>query len=43
MWPLRWSAACGASNVALFGELALVDCGECRDVVIRAELMGAAS
>lgn len=40
MWPLMWSAACGAENVALFGELDLVSCPACRSVVIRAEILG---
>lgn len=39
MWPLMWGAACGAENVAVFGELGLVNCRECRAVVARAELL----
>lgn len=40
-WPLTWQAACGAENVALFGELGLVDCPECRAAVARSELLAA--
>lgn len=39
MWPLGWQAACGAENVALFGEIGLVNCPECRTVVARAEYL----
>lgn len=41
MWPLSWSAACGAEGfgVQLVGELGLVDCVECRQIVARAELL----
>lgn len=40
MWPLRWSAACGAEGVALFGERDLVNCRECQVVLARAEILG---
>jgi hypothetical protein len=40
MWPLLWGAACGAQDVALFGELGLVNCPDCRAVVARAEILG---
>lgn len=43
MWPLLWQAACGAEDVALFGELGLVNCAECRTVVARAEILARAS
>ena len=39
MWSLLWQAACGATGVALFGELGLVNCPECRATVARAEYM----
>lgn len=42
MWPLLWQAACGAQGVALFGELDLVTCRECRATVARAEYMARA-
>lgn len=42
LWPLRWEAACGAQGVALFGELDLVTCPECRRVVVRAEILACA-
>ena len=43
MWPLRWQAACGDEGVALFGELDLVNCTDCRAVVARAEYIAKAS
>lgn len=43
MWPLLWSAACGAENVATFGELGLVNCHDCRTVVARAEILARAN
>lgn len=39
MWPLMWSAACGADGVALFGEIGLVNCRDCLAVVARAEYL----
>lgn len=39
MWPLMWGSACGQEKVALFGELGLVNCPECRAVVARAEIL----
>lgn len=39
LWPLTWQAACGAENVALFGERDLVNCAECLAVVARAEYL----
>lgn len=41
MWPLSWSAACGAEGfgVVLDTTLALVECVECRKVVARAEIL----
>lgn len=38
-WPLRWAAACGADRARLTSELDLVDCGDCREAVLRAELL----
>lgn len=43
MWPLLWQSACGREGVALFGELGLVNCPDCRSVVARAEYMAKAS
>lgn len=43
MWPLLWSAACGAEGVSLTRELGLIDCADCRRVVARAERLGLAS
>lgn len=39
MWPLSEGAACGAKDVAVFGELGLVTCTCCLSVVARAELL----
>ncbi len=43
MWPLLPVAACGAEDVIQVGELGLVDCQACRDVVARAEVLGRSS
>jgi hypothetical protein len=43
MAPLRWQAACGASNVLLTRELGLIECPACRSVVASAERRGLAS
>ena len=40
MWPLLWQAACGAQGVRLVGERDLVDCPDCRLVLVKAEILG---